>query len=76
MSETATETSSIVPFELPAEDARRARGFYRQLFNRGFRQHEDWDYHLTDEGGGAVVGGTGQKGPMAYFGGLYQDGPR
>ena len=69
MSEAATETTSkIVWFELPAEDTQRAQGFYSQLFGWQFQPFAGQDYHMTDEGGGAIYGAPGQKGLMAYFG--------
>jgi predicted enzyme related to lactoylglutathione lyase len=70
MSETISETSGkIVWFELPAEDTRRARGFYGRLFGWQFQAFEGpFEYHMTYEAGGAIMSSQGQKGPVVYFG--------
>jgi uncharacterized protein len=62
----------LVHFELPAEDARRAKEFWKSLFGWKFRE---WtgpvEYHMLDgaEPGGAIYPseqpGTG---PIVYFG--------
>ena len=69
MTEVATETTGkIVWFEVPAEDSGRARSFYGQLFAWQFEAFGDEDYHVTQQGAGAVYGAPGQKGMLAYFG--------
>lgn len=69
MTEVASDTTGkIVWFELTAEDTERARSFYGQLFAWRFEAFGDGDYHVTQEGGGAVHGAPGQKGMLAYFG--------
>ena len=71
MSDTVSETAGkILWFELPAEDAARARGFYGQLFGWQFQPFdESGEYQTTAEGGGAVYPSSdGEKGLFAYFG--------
>ena len=63
---------SLVHFELPADNAERAKEFYAELFGWRFRE---WsgpvEYHLLDEGiepGGAVYPSqTGERGAIIYF---------
>ena len=62
----------LVPFELPAQDAGRAREFWGSLFGWKF---ESWDgpveYHMLsgNEPGGAVYPAqAGEQGPVGYFG--------
>ena len=53
-------------FEVPAENADRARSFYGGLFDWTFRPFDDaGDYQLTD--GGAVFT-SDKKGVLVYFG--------
>ena len=62
----------LVHFEVPAEDAQRAVGFYRQLFGWEF---QSWDgpieYHMTqaggDPGGAVYPSESGERGPIVYF---------
>ncbi len=69
MSDTATPaTSAIVWFEVPAQDTARARGFYAQLLGWQFEAFGADDYHVTQDGGGAVHHAPEQKGMLAYFG--------
>jgi len=63
---------SLVHFELPADDTKRATEFYSSLFGWTF---ETWggpvEYHQTQAGGGP--GGAiypsqeGERGPIVYF---------
>jgi len=63
----------LVHFELPAQDAARARGFWSGLF--GWEFHDsgmpDLDYQMVQTGpeqGGAVYAGDGSiRGPVVYF---------
>ena len=67
MSDTATRTtSSVVWFELPADDSARARSFYGSLLGWRFQAFGDDDYHVSPEAGGAIH--AGQRGLLAYFG--------
>ena len=70
MSETISETAGkVVWFELPAQETRRARQFYGQLFGWRFQAFEGMpEYQLTYEGGGAIQPGQGSDGPLVYFG--------
>ena len=62
----------LVHFEIPADDAERAKSFYGSLFGWSF---ESWDgpveYHMTQAGGepGGAVYPTqeGIRGPIVYF---------
>jgi uncharacterized protein len=63
----------LVHFELPAQDAARARNFWSGLF--GWQFHDsgipDLDYQMVQTGpeqGGAVYAGDGSvRGPVVYF---------
>jgi uncharacterized protein len=70
MSETMSETAGkIAWFELPAEDTKRARTFYGQLFGWQFQAFEGSDdYFMTYEGGGAIHQAEGRTGLLVYFG--------
>ncbi|MDP8908426.1 MAG: VOC family protein [Chloroflexota bacterium] len=69
MSTSATKTPSrIVWFELPAGDPQRAQAFYGRLFGWSFQPFGEEEYHMTYEGGGAIMGVPDQSGLMAYFG--------
>ena len=63
----------LVHFELPAQDAARARGFWSGLFGWQFQDSgmPDLDYQLVQTGpdqGGAVYRGDGSiRGPVVYF---------
>jgi uncharacterized protein len=63
--------SSIVHFELPAQDTQRARQFYQDVFDWKFRDYEGpMEYHMTDgvEPVGAVYPQqSGERGPIVYF---------
>jgi predicted enzyme related to lactoylglutathione lyase len=63
--------SSIVHFELPAQDSQRARQFYQDVFDWKFRDYEGpIEYHMTDgvEPVGAVYPRqSGERGPIVYF---------
>ena len=61
-------SSSVVWFEIPAEDTHRAREFYAHLFGWKFEPFGGEDYHMTYEAGGAIYGAPGEKGLLAYFG--------
>ena len=62
-------SSSIVWFELPADDTTRARRFYSQLFGWNFDRVEGpFEYHAANEAGGAIYPSEGEKGPVVYFG--------
>ena len=61
-------STSVVWFELPAAETRRAREFYGRLFGWKFEPFGDEDYHITYEAGGAIYGAPGEKGLLAYFG--------
>jgi uncharacterized protein len=62
----------LVHFEMPAQDAARAKDFYSSLFGWSF---QSWDgpveYHMTEAGGepgGAVYPSqAGEQGPIVYF---------
>ncbi len=62
----------LVWFELPAQDAERAKTFYGSLFGWQFRGAEmpGIEYHMFDgEPGGAVYPSqSGERGPIVYFG--------
>jgi predicted enzyme related to lactoylglutathione lyase len=61
--------SKIVWFELSAKDTQRARDFYGGLFGWQFQPFEGpFEYHMTSEGGGAIMAGAGGSGPTVYFG--------
>ncbi len=63
--------SSIVHFELPADDTARAKEFWSALLGWQFRDAEGFEYHMTDgiEPGGAVYPSRqGERGPIVYFG--------
>lgn len=69
MTDTAAgQTATIVWFELPSGDTSRARTFYGDLFGWSFEQFGDMDYHVSNEGGGALYGDPAAKGLMPYFG--------
>lgn len=64
--------SSIVHFELPAEDTARAKEFWSAFLGWKF---QDWqgpvEYHMTDglePGGGIYRSQDGERGPIVYFG--------
>ncbi len=64
--------NTIVHFELPASDTKRARSFWGGLFGWKF---QDWDgpveYHLLEGGepGGAIYPSEDAgSGPLVYFG--------
>jgi predicted enzyme related to lactoylglutathione lyase len=63
---------SLVHFELPADDAERAKQFYGDLFGWQFRDAEGpVEYHMLEEGiepGGAIYPTqAGEKGAIIYF---------
>jgi len=63
---------TLVHFELPADDAERAKEFYVELFGWQFRDSQGpVEYHMTEEGmepGGAIYPSqTGEKGAIIYF---------
>jgi predicted enzyme related to lactoylglutathione lyase len=65
--------AKLVHFEMPAQNADRAREFYSKLFDWKFRDFEGpVEYHMLEEGiepGGAVYPSeSGEKGPIVYFG--------
>ena len=52
-------------FEVPAEDAERARAFYGGLFDWKFQAFDEaGDYQVTDEG---AVSSSDRKGLLLYF---------
>lgn len=52
-------------FEVPAEDAERARAFYGGLFGWQFQAFDEaGDYQVTDEG---AVSSSDRKGLLLYF---------
>ncbi len=61
----------LVWFEMPVQDAERAKGFYGSLFGWQFRDAEmpGIEYHMFEgEPGGAVYPSqSGEKGPVVYF---------
>lgn len=62
----------LAHFEMPAEDAGRAKEFYASVFGWKFRSMEGpFEYHMLEEGiepGGAVYPAQhGEKGPIIYF---------
>ena len=60
---------TVVWFELPAVDTSRARTFYGQLFGWQFQALEGAvEYHLTEQGGGAIQQANGRPGLLVYFG--------
>ena len=61
-------SSSVVWFELPAEDTNRAQEFYAQLLGWKFEPFAEEDYHMSADARGAVYGAPGEKGLLAYFG--------
>jgi predicted enzyme related to lactoylglutathione lyase len=63
--------NSIVHFEIPAQDTKRARSFYESVFGWSFREPmEGFEYHMT-EGVEPVAGlypqQSGEQGPIVYF---------
>ena len=61
--------TSIVWFELPADDMARAQRFYSDLFGWRFERFDGpFEYHLASEAGGAIYPSHGEKGPVVYFG--------
>jgi predicted enzyme related to lactoylglutathione lyase len=64
-------SNSIVHFEMPAKDAKRARGFYQSVFGWSFRDAmPGFEYLMTDgvEPAGAVYQQqSGEQGPIVYF---------
>jgi predicted enzyme related to lactoylglutathione lyase len=62
----------LVHFELPAEDAGRAKEFWKSLFGWKFREWEGpVEYHMLDgnEPGGAIYPSEEpNRGPVVYFG--------
>ncbi len=64
--------SSIVHFELPAEDASRAKAFYESVFGWRFRQagESPIEYHMTEEVEPVAAiypRQAGERGPVVYF---------
>ncbi len=63
--------NSIVHFELPAKDTKRARGFYESVFGWSFRDAmPEFEYLMTDgvEPPGAVYAQqSSEQGPIVYF---------
>jgi predicted enzyme related to lactoylglutathione lyase len=52
-------------FEVPAEDAERARAFYGELFGWQFQAFDEaGDYQVTEEG---AVSSSDRKGLLLYF---------
>jgi predicted enzyme related to lactoylglutathione lyase len=66
----SASTSKIVWFEIPADDMKRAQGFYGGLFGWRFEDFQGpFEYHMASEAGGAIRPTTnGLKGPVVYFG--------
>ena len=58
-------SSSVVWFELPAEDTNRAQEFYAQLLGWKFEPFGEEDYHMSADARGAVYGAPGEKGLLA-----------
>ena len=62
----------LVWFEMPAQDAQRAKSFYGSLFGWEFQKADvpGIEYHMFDgEPGGAVYPSqSGERGPVVYFG--------
>ena len=66
---------SVVHFEIPAKDVKRASGFYTKVFGWSFNQFPGFEYWsvgttASDTNGmptspGAINGGMGKKGEMA-----------
>ena len=63
--------NSIVHFELPAKDTKRARSFYESVFGWSFRDAmPEFEYLMTEniEPVGAVYAQqSGEQGPIVYF---------
>jgi predicted enzyme related to lactoylglutathione lyase len=67
--------NSVVHFEIPAKDVKRASNFYNKAFGWSFNQFPGFEYWsvgttMSDENGmpkspGAINGGMGQMGVMA-----------
>ena len=63
----------LVHFELPAQDAERAKTFWSSLFGWSFddAQMEGIEYHMThaggDPGGAVYPSESGERGPIVYF---------
>lgn len=63
----------LVHFELPAQDAARARGFWSGLFGWEFQDSgmPGIDYHMVqtgpEQGGAVFTSNAGTKGPIVYF---------
>ena len=69
MSDGTTQTAAkVVWFEVPAEDAERAKAFYGPLFGWSFEQFGDMAYFTSNEAGGAINGMTSDGGILTYFG--------
>jgi predicted enzyme related to lactoylglutathione lyase len=62
----------LVHFELPAQDSKRAKGFWSSLFGWKYREFEGpVEYSMLDgnEPGGAIYPSQeGESGPVIYFG--------
>jgi hypothetical protein len=64
--------NSIVHFEMPAKDTKRARDFYQSVLGWSFRPPMEgpFEYHMT-EGVEPVMGiyqqQSGEQGPIVYF---------
>ena len=63
--------SSIVHFEIPAQDTGRARDFWGGLFGYQFQTMDGpVEYHMFQTGeneGGAIMQGEGETGLISYF---------
>jgi uncharacterized protein len=63
--------NSIVHFEIPAQDTKRARGFYESVFGWSFRPPlPEFEYHMTQdlEPVAAIYPQqSGEQGPIVYF---------
>ncbi len=63
----------LVHFELPAQDATRAREFWTALFGWEFQDSgmPDMDYQMVrtgeDQGGAVYPSDGGMRGPIVYF---------
>jgi predicted enzyme related to lactoylglutathione lyase len=63
--------NSIVHFEIPAKDTKRARGFYESVLGWSFRPPlPEFEYHMTEgrEPMAAIYPQqSGEQGPIVYF---------
>jgi hypothetical protein len=64
--------SRLTYFEVPAEDATRAKEFYSSLFDWKIKPTDgQFEYHMLEEGidppGAVYPAQQGEKGPIVYF---------